>query len=167
MSGAPKEKGGSTDNAHRLRSNNKSLRDQASSVNTPGTHATKSEKIKATLKAKAEKFRSQTIKVDKNWSVVRADELNSQIRRKDQRAPYDKWFFGTLRGAILSLLDKMLEEEAKGAIDDFRRCYRGFCEAVLNALPALSESARCRGRLASGENVVRTNTQLGRPNADA
>src|SRR6516225_1098870 len=122
----PKEKGGSTDNAHRLRSNNKSLRDQASSVNTPGTHATKSEKIKATLKAKAEKFRSQTIKVDKNWSVVRADELNWQIRRKDQRAPYDKWFFGTLRGALLALPDIATGEEAKNAIAEVSRCYRSF-----------------------------------------
>src|SRR5215831_6361320 len=96
--------------------------------------ATKSEKIKATLKAKAEKFRSQTIKVDENWSIVRLDELNWQIRHKDQRAPYDKWFFGTLRGALLALPDKMIGEEAKNAIADVSRCYRGFCEAVLNAL---------------------------------
>jgi len=110
---SPKKKtGGNGDAAHRW--NNKSLRDQASPVNARGgTHATKSEKIKTTLKAKAEKFRSQTIKVDENWSIVRADELNWQIRHKDQRAPYDKWFFGTLRGALLALPDKMLGEEAK------------------------------------------------------
>jgi hypothetical protein len=130
----PKEKGGSTENAHRLKSNRESISDQASAVNTYGTHATKSEKIKATLKAKAEKFKSQTIKVDENWSIVRLDELNWQIRHKDQRAPYDKWFFGTLRGALLALPDKMLGEEAKGTIDNVRRCYRGFCEAVLNSL---------------------------------
>src|SRR5215471_9333564 len=130
----PKKKtGGNGDAAHRW--NNESLRDQTSLVNTAGTRATKSEKIKATLKAKAEKFKSQTIKVDENWSIVRLDELNWQIRHKDQRAPYDKWFFGTLRGALLALPDKMLGEEAKGTIDDVRRCYRGFCEAVLNALP--------------------------------
>jgi hypothetical protein len=93
----PKKKtGGNGDAAHG--SNNGSLRDQAGPVNTAGTRATKSEKIKATLKAKAEKFKSQTIKVDENWSIVRLDELNWQIRHKDQRAPYDKWFFGTLRG---------------------------------------------------------------------
>jgi hypothetical protein len=130
----PKKKtGGNADAAQR--SNSESLRDQASLVNALGTRATKSEKIKATLKAKAEKFRSQTIKVDENWSIVRLDELNWQIRHKDQRAPYDKWFFGTLRGALLALPDKMLGEEAKGTIDDVRRCYRDFCEAVLNALP--------------------------------
>jgi hypothetical protein len=129
----PKKKtGGNADAAHR--SNNESLRDQASLVNATGTRATKSEKIKATLKAKAEKFRSQTIKVDENWSIVRADELNWQIRHKDQRAPYNKWFFGTLRAALLALPDKMLGEEAKGTIDDVRRCYKGICEAVLNAL---------------------------------
>jgi hypothetical protein len=121
------------DAAHR--SNNELLTDQASPVNAAGTRATKSEKIKATLKAKAEKFRSQTIKVDQNWSIVRLDEVNWQIRHKDQRAPYDNWFFGTLRGALLALPDKMLGEEEKGTIDDVRRCYRGFCEAVLNALP--------------------------------
>jgi hypothetical protein len=130
----PIEKGGSNEDAHRLKSSEQSL-PEASPANTSGTHATKSEKIKATLKAKAEKFKSPTIKVDENWSIVRLDELNWQIRYKDQRAPYDKWFFGTLRAAILSLPDKMLGEEAKGTIDDVRRRYRGFCEAVLNALP--------------------------------
>ena len=34
----PKEKGGSTENARRLKSNTKSLHDQASTVNTYGTH---------------------------------------------------------------------------------------------------------------------------------
>ena len=131
----PRSETGGTASAARLESNPKSLHDQASPINTSGTHATKSEKIKATLKAKAEKFKSQTIKVDENWSIVRLDDLNWQIRHKDQRAPYDKWFFGTLRGALLALPDKMLGEEAKGTIDDVRRCYRGFCEAVLNALP--------------------------------
>jgi hypothetical protein len=76
----PKEKGGSTENAHRLKSNRESISDQASAVNTYGTHATKSEKIKATLKAKAEKFKSQTIKVDENWSIVRLEEMNSTGR---------------------------------------------------------------------------------------
>jgi hypothetical protein len=150
----PKKKtGGNGDAAHRW--NSELLTDQASPVNTPRTHATKSEKIKATLKAKVEKFRSQTIKVDENWSIVRADELNWQIRHKHQRAPYDKWFFGTLRGALLALPDKMLGEEAKNAIADVSRCYRSFCEAVLNALPegSANESACCRPRLASGESV--------------
>jgi len=133
MKRAKKKTGGNGDAAHRW--NNESLRDQASPVNAHGTHATKSEKIKATLKAKAEQFRSQTITVDENWSIVRLDELNWQIRHKDQRAPYNKWSFGTLRGALLALPDKMLGEEAKGTIDDVRRCHRGFCEAVLNALP--------------------------------
>ena len=128
-----KETGGNGDAAHRR--NLESLRDHAPLVNAAGIHATKSEKIKATLKAKAEKFKSQTIKLDENWSIVRLDELNWQIRHKDQRAPYNKWFFGTLRGALLALPDKMLGEEAKGTIDDVRRCHRGFCEAVLNALP--------------------------------
>ena len=69
----PKKKtGGNADAAQG--SNNRSLRDQASPANATGVHATKSEKIRATLKA-------------------------------------------------------------KGTIDDVRRCYRGFCEAVLNALP--------------------------------
>jgi hypothetical protein len=129
----PREAGESNGSPCRLRSNNPSIGD-----GTAPLSATKSEKIKATLKAKAERFMSQTIKVDENWSIVRADELNWQIRHKDQRAPYDKWFFGTLRGALLALPDKMLGEEAKGTLDDVRRCYRGFCEAVLNALPERS-----------------------------
>jgi len=132
------EKGGSNEDARRLKSSKQSLADEASPVNTLGTHATKSEKIKATLKAKAEKLKSQTIKVDENWSIVRLDELNWQIRHKDQRAPYDKWFFGTLRGALLALPDKMIGEEAKNAIAEISRRYRGFCEAVLNALPERS-----------------------------
>lgn len=130
----PEEKGGSTENARRLKSNKESIRDEVSPINTSGTHATKSEKIKATLKAKAEKFKSQTIKVDENWSIVRLDELNWQIRHKDQRAPYDKWFFGTFCGALLALPDKMIGEEAKNTIADVSRCYRDLCEAVLNAL---------------------------------
>jgi hypothetical protein len=128
-----KETGGNGDAAHEP--NKQSLRPGTSPVNTCGTRATKLEKIKATLKAKAEKFKSQTIKVDENWSIVRRDELNWRIRRKDQRAPHDKWFFGTLRGALFALPNKMLGEEAKGTIGDIRRCYGGFCEAVLNALP--------------------------------
>ena len=136
--GPAKEKGGSTENTCRLERKNDSVPHEISLVNTYGEHAIKSEKIKATLKAKAEKFRSQTIKVDENWSIVRRDELNWQIRHKTQREPFDRWFFGTLRDAILSLPDKMLGEEAKGTIDDVRRCYRGFCEAVLNALPERS-----------------------------
>jgi len=124
----PKEKGGSSEPARRLGSNRHCLCGQAGLVNL-----SKSDKIKATLKAKAEKFKSQTIKVDEDWSLVRVDELNWQIRHRDQRAPFDRWFFGTLRDAILSLPDKMLGEEAKGTIDDVRRCYTGFCEAVLNA----------------------------------
>ena len=133
MKRSKKKTGGNGDAAQRW--NNELLANQTSPVNTPRTQATNSEKIKATLKAKAEKFKSQTIKVDENWSIVQLDELNWQIRHKDQRAPYNKWFFGTLRGALLALPDKMLGEEAKDTIDDVRRCYRGFCEAVLNALP--------------------------------
>jgi hypothetical protein len=133
MSAPVKQKRGSAESPRRLISNNPSIRDGAAPLN-----ATKSEKIKATLKAKAEKFKSQTITVDENWSVVRLDELNWQIRHKDQRAPYDKWFFGTLRGALLALPDKMIGEEAKNAIAEVSRCYRGFCEAVLNALPERS-----------------------------
>jgi hypothetical protein len=121
----PEKTGGST---ARLGSNRQSLREQAGLLNL-----SKSDKIKATLKAKAEKFKSQTIKVDENWSVVRVDELNWQIRHKEQRAPFDRWFFGTLREAILCLPDKMLGEEAKGTVDDVRRCHRAFCETVINA----------------------------------
>ena len=65
---------------------------------------------------------------------MRLDELNWQIRHKDQRAPYDKWFFGTLRGALLALPDIATGEEAKNAIAEVSRCYRSFCEAVLKAL---------------------------------
>src|SRR5262245_62819702 len=119
-----KKKGGSKQSARRLESNKKSIRHGAGAVN-----ATKSEKIKATLKAKAEKFRSQTINVDENWSIVRLDELNWQIRHKDQRAPYNKWFFGTLRGALLALPDTAIGEEAKNAIADVSRCYGDLCEA--------------------------------------
>jgi hypothetical protein len=129
----PKRKARGNDNAaHGW--NNESLRNQASPINAVGTHATKSEKIKATLRAKAEKFKSQTIKVDENWSIVRADELNWQIRHKDQGAPYNKWFFGTLRGALLALPDIATGEEAKNAIAEVSRCYRSFCEGLLNAL---------------------------------
>ena len=114
----PKKKtGGNGDAAHG--SNNESLRHQGSHVNASGTHATKSAKIKATLKANAEKFRSQTIKVDENWSIVRRNELNWQIRHKEQRAPYDKWFFGTLRGALLALPD--IADRRRGEKHD-RRC---------------------------------------------
>src|SRR6516162_2232690 len=115
------KRGGNADAAQG--SNNRSLRDRAPLVNATGTRATKADKIKATLKAKAEKFKSQTIKVDENWSIVRLDELNWQIRHKDQRAPYDKWFFGTLRGALLALPDIATGEEAKNAIAEVSRCY--------------------------------------------
>jgi hypothetical protein len=96
---------------------------------------TKGDKIKATKRAKAAAREAQIIKVDENWSIVRIDDLNWQIRHAKQRLPFDKWYFGTLRGAFLALPDKMIGEEAKGAIADVSRCYRRFCESVLSALP--------------------------------
>jgi hypothetical protein len=95
----------------------------------------KGDKIKATKHAKAQARAAQTIKIDDNWSIVRIDDLNWQIRHRRQRLPFDRWYFGTLRGAFLALPDKMLGEEAKGAIADVSRCYTCFCESVLSALP--------------------------------
>ena len=94
----------------------------------------KNDKIKATKKAKAAARKAQTIKIDENWSIVRIDDLNWQIRHTKQRLPFDRWYFGTLRGAFLALPDKMIGEEAKDAIADVSRCYTRFCDSVLSAL---------------------------------
>ncbi len=68
-------------------------------------------KTKATLEAKAQAYKSQKIQVNPEWSIVRVDDLNWQIKQKGRKEPWDRWYFGTLRGALTGVFDKALNEE--------------------------------------------------------
>lgn len=74
-------------------------------------HKQRAKKAKATLEAKAQNYRSQTIKINEDWSVIRLDDLNWQIKRKGQKEPWDRWYYGSVKGALYGVFEKALNEE--------------------------------------------------------
>ena len=74
----------------------------------------RSQKIAATKAAKTEQFKSQTVLIDDNWRIIRADSLNWEIQYKGKFYGY----FGDLCNAFRALPSKMLKESAKGTLAD-------------------------------------------------
>jgi ribosomal protein L20 len=68
----------------------------------------RADKMKATMAAQKEKRQSQTIQVDENWRIVRADELNWEVQFEGKFYGY----FGNLKNAFSSLAVKMLSDVA-------------------------------------------------------
>lgn len=71
-------------------------------------------KTKATLEAKAKAYASQKIVINDEWSVIRADDLNWQIRytgksQATKKLGMDRWFFGSVRMALVFVFDKALD----------------------------------------------------------
>ena len=88
------------------------------------------EKRKATLEARNAAFASQTVTVDQNWKIVRADEKNWEVQYKGQFWGY----FGSLVSAFKALPAKMLTQEAKGGIDELLAVHNDIIRRIDNAL---------------------------------
>jgi hypothetical protein len=91
----------------------------------------RSRKIAATKAAKAEQFKSQTVRIDDNWRIIRADSLNWEIQYKGRFHGY----FGDLCNAFKALPGKMLKESAKATLADVLECQRGILARIERALP--------------------------------
>lgn len=74
----------------------------------------KTEKAKATRDAKAAEFAAQTIEIDADWRIVRADELNWEVQYKGKFDGY----YGNLISAMKALPLKMLNSGAKNSVAD-------------------------------------------------
>jgi hypothetical protein len=65
--------------------------------------------MKATIAAQKEKRESQTIVIDEDWKIIRADELNWEVQFKGKFYGY----FGSVKNAFNGLLKKMLNASAQ------------------------------------------------------
>jgi hypothetical protein len=74
-------------------------------------HKQRAVKAKATLEAKAKEYARQAIKINPEWSVVRIDDLNWQIKQKGRKEPWDRWYYGSVKGALLGVFQKALNEQ--------------------------------------------------------
>lgn len=82
-------------------------------------HKQRTLKTKATLEAKAKAYASQTIKINPEWSIVRVDDLNWQIRQKGRKEPWDRWFYGSVRSALVGVFEKALNEDPQTFLTRF------------------------------------------------
>jgi len=75
-------------------------------------------KAKATLKAKAKEYQDQAIRINEDWSVIRIDDLNWQIKytgksERIKKLGTDRWYFGSVRGALVGVFQVALNEDPK------------------------------------------------------
>lgn len=68
-------------------------------------------KAKVTKDAKKAVYADQTIRINNEWSVIRLDDLNWQIRQKGRKEPWDRWYYGSVKGALYGVFEKALNEE--------------------------------------------------------
>ena len=87
-------------------------------------------KMLATKKAKADRFNAQTITVNDEWRIRRADELNWEVQYKGKF----HGFYGSVSGAVRSLPDKMLGEAAGGTLNDLSGRLRAISDTIERAL---------------------------------
>lgn len=69
----------------------------------------RAEKMSATCAARKEKREGQTIIIDENWRIVRADELNWEVQFNEKFYGY----FSSLKNAFNGLLKKMISDSAR------------------------------------------------------
>jgi len=77
--------------------------------------------MSATCAAKRNKRESQTIIIDENWRIVRADELNWEVQFNEKFYGY----FGSLKNAFNGLLKKMISDSAR---IDLQECLKAIKE---------------------------------------
>ncbi len=73
------------------------------------TTESRADKMKATIAAQREKREGQTIVIDKDWRIVRADELKWEVQFKEKFDGY----YGNLKNAFNGLLKKMISDSAR------------------------------------------------------
>jgi hypothetical protein len=100
---------------------------------SPLASDTRSQKITATKAAKAEQFKIQTVRIDDNWRIIRADSLNWEIQYKGKFYGY----FGDIHNAFKALPSKMLKESAQGTLAEVLECQRAIVARIERALPAV------------------------------
>lgn len=66
------------------------------------------------MRERRKEWDSQTIQVDDDWRIIRADEMNWEVQYKGQF----KGYFGRLVNALQDIPHKMLSKQAKGSIDE-------------------------------------------------
>jgi len=84
----------------------------------------------AAKKAQTEQFAAQTIVIDSDWRIVRADRMNWEVQFKGQFNGY----YGCLLNAFQALPGKMLDHEAKGALRDIQEQVKSCNERITTAL---------------------------------
>lgn len=88
------------------------------------------EKRKATLEARSQEFSTQTVTVDANWRIVRADPKNWEVQFKG-----DFWgYFGNLPSALCALPAKMLTAEARGDVKELVTIHMNIIERIQKTL---------------------------------
>jgi hypothetical protein len=103
------------------------MKQNTAPVDSKSTRGDRLRKALDTKKAKKEQFAAQTIRVDDDWQIVRADEINWEVQFKGKF----RGFFGSLPNAFDSLPAKMLGEQAQGDV-----------AAVLGSQKAIQETIR-------------------------
>jgi hypothetical protein len=76
-------------------------------------------------------MRSQTVTINEDWKILRADPLNWEIRYKGKPNGY----FGTVSAALRALPAKMLNETARGTLSDVLRSVEGIQAVIDKAIP--------------------------------
>jgi hypothetical protein len=69
----------------------------------------RAEKMSATCAAKKTQRESQTIIIDENWRIVRADDLNWEVQFNEKFDGY----YGSIKNAFNGLLRKMISDSAR------------------------------------------------------
>jgi len=81
--------------------------------------------------AKKERHRSQTIAVDKDWRILRSDELNWEVQYKGKFQGY----YPNVTSALVAIPAKMLDEQARGGLADVLRDVQAIREMIDKAIP--------------------------------
>ena len=92
------------------------------------------EKRKATLEARSQEFSAQTVTVDANWRIVRADPKNWEVQFKGDFHGY----FGNLPSALCALPAKMLTAEARGDVKELVAIHKSIIDRINQVLLKVS-----------------------------
>jgi hypothetical protein len=95
-------------------------------------------KMVAGRQAQLAAWAGQTIEVDENWKVVRSDELNWEIQYKGRFYGY----YSNIPQCFNALASKMLDEVAKGKLNEVVNAQNAICEKISKALERKIEDIR-------------------------
>ena len=87
-------------------------------------------RIRAAKAAKSAGFASQVVTINDDWKIVRADENNWEVRHKGKFNGY----FGTLTAAFKAIPAKMLDEQAKGSLNQVLEGQKAIVATIETAL---------------------------------